>query len=33
MKSIKTFFLGLIEVIRDTKKLQAEEFKKRHFQK
>jgi hypothetical protein len=33
MKAIKNFFIALIEVIQNTKKLQAEEMKKRHFQR
>ena len=33
MKSIKKFILAIIEVIQDTRKLQAEEMKKSHFQR
>jgi len=33
MKSIKKFFLAVIEVIQNTRKLQAEEMKKRYFQR
>ena len=33
MKSIKKFILTVIEVIQDTKELQAEELKKRYFQR
>ena len=33
MKSIKKFILTTIEVIQDTRKLQAEEMKKRYFQR
>jgi hypothetical protein len=33
MKSIKKFILTVIEVIQDTRKLQAEELKKRYFQR
>jgi hypothetical protein len=33
MKTIKKFILTVIEVIQNTKKLQAEEMKKRYFQR
>ena len=33
MKSIKKFILAVIEVIQNTRKLQAEEMKKRYFQR
>jgi hypothetical protein len=33
MKYIKQFILSVIEVIQDARKLQAEELKKRYFQR
>jgi hypothetical protein len=33
MKNIKKFILAFIEVIQNTRKLQAEEMKKRYFQR
>jgi hypothetical protein len=33
MKTIKKFILAVIEVIQNTRKLQAEEMKKRYFQR
>jgi len=33
MKSIKKFILAFIEVIQEARKLQAEELKKRYFQR
>jgi len=33
INAIKKFFSTLIEVAQETKKLQAEEFKKRYFQR
>jgi hypothetical protein len=33
MKSIKQFILSVIEVIQDARQLQAEELKKRYFQR
>jgi hypothetical protein len=33
MKNIKQFILSVIEVIQDARQLQAEELKKRYFQR
>ena len=33
MKAIKRFVMAFIEVVQNTKKLQAEELKKRYFQR
>lgn len=33
MKAIKKFVMAFIEVIQNTRKLQAEELKKRYFQR
>jgi hypothetical protein len=33
MKTIKKFIFAVIEVIQNTRKLQAEEMKKRYFQR
>jgi hypothetical protein len=33
MKSIKKFILSVIEIIQDARQLQAEEMKKRYFQR
>jgi hypothetical protein len=33
MKTIKKFVMAFIEVIQNTRKLQAEELKKRYFQR
>jgi hypothetical protein len=33
MKTIKKFILSVIEVIQDARQLQAEELKKRYFQR